>query len=179
MEKRTICVYCASSSRVSPRYLEEARSLGEMCAGRGYDVVCGGGVGGLMARLIDGVVKAGGHVTGVLPRFMVERQWNHGKLSETVIVETMHERKARMLRDADLAIALPGGIGTFEELLEAITWRQLGLYTGEVAIMNIDGYYDPLLRQLQAAEDGNFMRHRTDRLWSVVTDSEEALALIK
>jgi uncharacterized protein (TIGR00730 family) len=117
----------------------------------------------------------GGSVTGVIPTFMVEQGWHHTGLTELIEVKDMHERKQKMADISDAAIALPGGCGTLEELLEVITWKQLGLYLKPIVLLNIDGYYNPLLAMLQRAVDENFMRSQHAAIWSVASTPEEAM----
>ena len=174
---RTVCVYCASSTRIDPAYMEAARSLGTLLGGRGLRVVNGAGHMGLMGAVSDAALAAGGRVTGVIPRFMVDRGWHHTGLSELVVTEDMHERKRTMLRLADAVIALPGGCGTLEELLEAITWKQLGLYVNPIVILNLRGYYDPLLEMFGRAVDEHFMGVRHAGLWLVARTPQEAVEL--
>ncbi len=173
MEKKGIAVYCASAPDIDQVYFDFARELGALIAKAGYPVINGGGRAGLMGATTEGAIAAGGEVIGVLPRFMVENGWDHKALSTRMITETMHERKSAIAEMAVGAIALPGGVGTMDELFEIITWRQLGLYTGSVVIANINGFYDLLLEHLQTACDRHFMRGRG--LWSVATTPEEAL----
>lgn len=175
MEKKGIAVYCASAPDIDKVYFDFARELGALIAKAGLQVVNGGGRAGLMGATIEGAVAAGGEVTGVLPRFMVEKGWDHKDLTRRIITETMHERKLTIAEMSAGAIALPGGVGTLDELFEIITWRQLGLYDGSVVIVNIDGFYDHLLAHLQGACDRHFMRGRG--LWSVATTPEEALRM--
>lgn len=174
---RAVTVYCASSPKIASHYFDVAHDLGSELARAGLTVVCGGGRSGLMAAVIDGALDKGGKAVGVLPEFMIKRGWHHLKLSSTIVTRSMHERKATMASLSRAAIALPGGIGTFEELMEIITWRQLGLYAGNVVILNVDGYYDPLLEMLDRAIDLHFMNpdHRT--LYSVTESVEEAVEL--
>lgn len=142
----SVCVYCASSTRVAPVYREAAAELGRLLGERNLRVINGAGNTGLMCAVSDGALAAGGTVTGVIPHFMVEQNWCHKGLTELVEVDNMHERKQRMADLSDAAIALPGGCGTLEELLEVITWKQLGLYLNPIVILNINGYFDPLWR---------------------------------
>ena len=174
---RTVCVYCASSTRIDPAYMEAARSLGTLLGGRGLRVVNGAGHMGLMGAVSDAALAAGGRVTGVIPRFMVDRGWHHTGLSKLVVTADMHERKRTMLRLADAVIALPGGCGTLEELLEAITWKQLGLYVNPIVILNLRGYYDPLLEMFGRAVDEHFMGVRHAGLWQVARTPQEAVEL--
>lgn len=176
MEKsRGITVYGASSSDIDRRYMDFAYETGAEIARRGYRLVNGGGRAGLMGASTEGALDAGGEVTGVLPDFMIKRGWNHPRLSETVSAASMHERKLIMARRSEGAIALPGGVGTLDELFEIITWRQLGLYTGPVVIANVDGFYDLLLDHLHRADCERFMRGRG--LWRVAFTPAEAVAM--
>ena len=172
-ETKGIVVYCASSADIDPKYFEFARSVGREIARRGYTLVSGGGRGGLMAAAIDGALEEGGDTIGVLPDFMIERQWNHRRLGTTLTTSSMHERKKTMADLSCAAIALPGGVGTLDELFEIITWRQLGLYKGNVVIANAYGFYDLLLEHLQSTADKRFMR--SDNLWTVATTPEDAV----
>ena len=132
-----------------------------------------------MRVISDATLKAGGTVVGVIPHFMVENGWCHSGLTELIRVETMHERKQRMADMSDAVIALPGGCGTLEELMEIITWRQLGLYHHPVVILNTNHYYDPLLEMLNRAEDEQFMRLQRRMLWQVAETPEEAMRMIE
>ncbi len=131
-----------------------------------------------MAAVSDAALAAGGEVTGVIPRFMVEQGWHHTGLTELVEVETMHERKKTMADLSDAVIALPGGCGTLEELLEIITWKQLGLYLNPVVVLNTGGYFDPLLAMLQKAVEENFMRTQHGAIWHVAGTAREAVELV-
>lgn len=177
-EIKSVCVYCASSTRISPIYFEIAEKLGHLLALNHINLVNGAGCVGLMAEISNAVLKAGGTVTGVIPRFMVENGWHHQELTRLVVTETMHERKQLMAEMSDGVIALPGGCGTMEELLEIITWKQLGLYLKPIVILNIDGYYNPLLDMLKNAVDQNFMRPEHQNIWQVAETAEEAIEFL-
>jgi uncharacterized protein (TIGR00730 family) len=133
---------------------------------------------GLMRACADAVLNEGGKVTGVIPRFMVEQGWHHTGLTELVEVKDMHERKQLMAKLSDGIIALPGGCGTLEELLEVITWKQLGLYLHPVVILNLNGYYNPLLAMLQKCVDEQFMRPQHADIWKVATTAQEAVEML-
>lgn len=167
-----ITVYCASSSEVPPVYLEAARTMGSLIALSGRRLISGGGTFGLMAAAIEGALAHGGETIGVLPRFMIERGWAHGRLTEVIVTETMHERKKTMADLSCGAVALPGGIGTLDELLEIMTWHQLGLYDHPVVIVNTDGYFDPLIEMFNRMIDQNFMRDRLIHATIVATPAE-------
>lgn len=176
---RTICVYCASSNRVDECYNSAAHKLGALLAREGISLVTGGGSIGLMRAVEDGTLEGGGRAIGVIPQFMVEQGWHHTGLTELRITEDMHTRKQTMAALSDAVIALPGGCGTMEELCEIITWKQLGLYLNPIVILNINGYYDALIAQLQRAIDEHFMGRIHADIWSVATTPEEALEQIR
>ena len=173
-----ICVFCASSANIDSRYLEAARDLGGLLAREGWRCVNGGGAVGLMGALTDGVLDAGGKVTGVIPKFMVDNGWCYDRLDDVVITADMHQRKQMMSEMASAVIAMPGGVGTLEELLETLTWRQLGLVKVPIIILNTMGYYDPLLAMLHQAIDEGFMKESHARLWRVAATPTEAVALL-
>ena len=175
---QNVCVYSASSTKIAPAYFVTAEELGRLLAIRGINLINGAGSIGLMAATSNAALAAGGTVTGVIPRFMVEQGWNHTGLTRLVETETMHERKQLMAEMSDGVIALPGGCGTMEELLEIITWKQLGLYLKPIVILNVNGFYNPLLEMLQQAIDENFMRREHDSIWQVATTAEEAIELL-
>ena len=174
-EIKNVCVYSASSTQIAPVYFQVAEELGRLLAEKHINLINGAGCIGLMAATSNAALAAGGTVTGVIPRFMVEQGWHHQGLTRLVETETMHERKQLMADLSDGVIALPGGCGTLEELLEIITWKQLGLYLKPIVILNIDGYYDPLIAMLQNAINGNFMRKEHDVIWQVATTAQEAV----
>lgn len=177
MKSKRITVYCGSSNRVSPLYLAAASDLGRAIARAGATLVYGAGRTGLMGAAADAALAAGGAVEGIIPSFMVERGWHHSGLTELVEVDSMHTRKARMMTLSNAVIALPGGIGTFEELTEAITWRQLGLFGGNVVIYDVGGYYDPLISQLHKAAQEGFMGADHMNLFRLVSTAEEAVEI--
>ena len=175
---KNVCVYSASSTKIAPVYFAAAEELGRLLALRGINLINGAGSIGLMAATSNACLAAGGTVTGVIPRFMVEQNWHHQGLTQLIETETMHERKQTMAQMSDGIIALPGGCGTMEELLEIITWKQLGIYLNPIVILNIDGFYDPLLEMLQRAIDGNFMRPEHQNIWQVATSAQQAIELL-
>lgn len=175
---QTVCVYCASSTQVKPSYFDATDRLSKLLAAAKLSVVYGGGSMGLMGQLADSTLAAGGRITGVIPRFMCDVEWNHNGLTELVLVQTMHERKEKMAMMADAVVALPGGCGTLEELLEVITWKRLGIFTKPIVIVNIEGYFDDLISMLDRAVDEHFMRDEHRQMWEVVETPEEVLAAI-
>lgn len=171
--ERAVCVYCASSRSAHPEYRGAAFRLGETLAGQGITVIYGGGGRGSMGALADGALGRGGRVVGVLPRFMADLEWGHEGLSELKLVEDMRTRKHLMLTGAEAAIALPGGCGTLEELLEAITLKRLGLFLGPIILVNTREYFQPLLELLSRAVSERFMDERHPLMWQVVANPEE------
>ena len=177
-KKGNVCVFGASSANIDARYADDARELGRRLAENGWRCVNGGGSVGLMGAVTDGTLDAGGEVTGVIPKFMVDNGWCYDRLEDVVVTADMHQRKQIMSEMADAVIALPGGVGTLEELLETLTWRQLGLVKTPIIILNSLGYYDNLLSMLSHAIDEGFMKQSHARLWQVATTPEQAIALL-
>lgn len=176
---QTICIFCASSTQVKQSYFEATDQLALQITKAGHAVVYGGGANGLMGQLADSMLKYGGKITGIIPRFMCEVEWNHTGLTNLILVETMHERKQKMAMMADAVVALPGGCGTLEELLEVITWKRLGIFTKPIVIANIDGYFDALIDMLNRAVDERFMRNEHREMWTVVATADEVLKAIE
>lgn len=174
-----VCIYCASSTRIDRVYTEAASRLGQMLAEKRIGIVNGAGSIGLMRAVSDAALQAGGKVTGVIPEFMVEEGWHHEGLTELRVTATMHERKQLMAELGDGVIALPGGCGTLEELLEIITWKQLGLYLNPIVILNVNHFFDPLLDMLKRAVDERFMRMEHVAIWQVAYTPKEAIELLE
>ena len=175
---KDVCVYCASSTKIPSVYFDAAERLGQLLAEQGINLINGAGRQGLMGRMSDATLACGGTVTGVIPHFMVEQGWHHHGLTRLIETETMHERKQLMAELSDGVIALPGGCGTMEELLEIITWKQLGLYLNPIIILNTDGFYAPLLTLMKQAIGQNFMRREHENIWQVASTPEEAVDLL-
>ena len=179
MEIRNICIYCASSNKAAAVYGDTAYELGALLAREGITTITGAGSIGLMRRVEDGALENGGKAIGIIPRFMVEQGSHHTGLTELRITESMHERKKMMADLSDAVIALPGGCGTIEELSEIITWKQLGLYFNPIVILNINGYYDHFIAQLEQAIEEHFMGEIHGNIWSVADTPAEALEIIR
>lgn len=175
----SVCVYSASSTKIASVYFEAAEKLGSLLAKQHIRLINGAGSIGLMRSVADAVLENGGEVTGVIPHFMVEQNWHHTGLTELIEVTSMHERKQKMANLSDGIIALPGGCGTLEELLEIITWKQLGLYLNPIIILNVSGFFDPLLEMLERAIEENFMRRQHGDIWKVARTPEEAVELLQ
>ena len=176
---KQICVYCASSTKVDQKYFQAADELGTVLAENEITLVYGGGAVGLMGRIADKVLELNGHVIGVIPDFMKAVEWEHKGISRLDVVVDMHERKKKFFVDTDAIIALPGGCGTLEELLEAITWKRLGLVTAPIVIVNTDGFYDPLLAMLDRCVDEKFMRESHRDIWQVIEKPSELMECLE
>jgi hypothetical protein len=175
-EMKRICVFCGSSPGARPVYAEAARATGRMLAERGIGLVYGGGNVGLMGEVADAVLAAGGEVTGVIPKALMEREVGHRGLTTLHVVGTMHERKALMVDLSDGFVALPGGYGTLDELCEALTWSQLGIHARPCGVLNVDGYFDALLALFDHAVREGFVREAHRRL---VLEAAEPAALLE
>jgi uncharacterized protein (TIGR00730 family) len=167
-----ICVFCGASPGARPAYRDATAHVARLLAAEGIGVVYGGGGVGLMGALADAVLAEGGEITGVIPRSLVDREIAHRDVTDMRIVGSMHERKALMVELADAFIALPGGIGTLEELFEVYTWAQLGLHQKPCALLNVEGYYDGIADFLAHAVEERFLRDETREL--LLVDSEPA-----
>jgi uncharacterized protein (TIGR00730 family) len=165
-----ICVFCGASPGARPAYSEATVRIARMLTAEGIGVVYGGGGVGLMGALADAVIAEGGEITGVIPRSLVDREIAHRDVADMRVVGSMHERKALMAELADAFVALPGGIGTLEELFEVYTWAQLGLHRKPCALLNVDGYYDGIADFLNHAVAERFLRQETRDLLMVETD---------
>ncbi|MDD4729149.1 MAG: TIGR00730 family Rossman fold protein, partial [Dysgonamonadaceae bacterium] len=170
-----VAVYSSSSDTVDKIYIDAAVRLGELLAKNNITCINGGGNLGLMRAIIDSTLLHGGQVKGVIPKFMVDSGWCHSKLSEQIVTQNMHERKQKMAELSSAVIALPGGVGTLEELLEIITWKQLGLYKHPIIILNTNNYYNSLLAMFDNMIEQNFMHKRYREMWKVVNTPEEAV----
>lgn len=178
-EIKRVAVYAASSSQVSSEYIDAAAELGRMLAAEGIEIVYGAGKVGLMGALADAALDAGGKVTGVIPQFMVDNGWCREKLTNLIVTPDMHTRKEKIVSLADATIALPGGVGTLEELMEIITWKQLGLYADPIVILNTRGYFNPLKEMLERAVEEKFMREIHRNLWSIADTPRQAADMIR
>lgn len=174
-----ICVYCASSSRIEEKYFKATEALAKIFLKNNIEIVYGGGATGLMGKLADTIIDGGGKIKGIMPVFMNEIEWAHKKLDDLELTETMHERKAKFLDNIDGIVALPGGTGTLEELLEAITLKRLGQFTKPIIILNIDGYYNPLKEMLERCVSENFMFVKHLEMWTFVSKPEDVLENIQ
>lgn len=175
----TICVYCGSREGANPAFGEAATAVGRVIGERGWRLVYGGAQVGLMGVLADAALAASASVVGVIPRSLMEREVGHAALSELLVVETMHQRKQAMAERADAFLALPGGIGSFEELFEAWTWRQLGYHDQPIGLLNVAGYYDALIGFLQQTVREDFMSQATQAMLEIGTEPDELLGRLE
>lgn len=173
---RRVAVFCGSNHGNDPAFTETAVALGTLLAERGIGLVYGGGDVGLMGEVADAVLAGGGEVVGVLPGLLWDKEVGHQGLTELLIVDTMHERKMAMADRADAFIALPGGVGTFEELFEAITWTQLGIHQKPVGFLDVSGFYRPLLAFLDGTVEAGFLKpgHR-----QMILDADDPATLLE
>ncbi|MDX1948284.1 MAG: TIGR00730 family Rossman fold protein [Pirellulaceae bacterium] len=178
MKIQSLCVFCGSSSGARPEYAAAARSLACLLVEGGTRLIYGGGNVGLMGILADEMLAQGGTVIGVIPRHLLEREVGHLQVTELKVVGSMHERKALMADLADAFVALPGGIGTFEELFEILTWAQLGLHDKPCGLLDVAGYYQPLIEMLRRAAAERFLRPEHLNLLTVATDPAELLTAL-
>lgn len=172
---RSICVYCGSSPGNDPAFLDAARAFGDLLGRRGIRLVFGGGDVGLMGAIADAVLAAGGEVVGVIPQGLVDREVAHFGLTELHVTKSMHERKAMMAELADGFVAMPGGLGTLEELFEMLTWAQLGLHRKPVGLLNVAGYYDALVAFVDHTVEAGFVRPQHRALFCVHGGGEALL----
>ena len=178
-EIRSLCVLCGSREGNDPAYQEAAIRLGELMAEQGVRLVYGGGSIGLMGVIADAVIEAGGEVVGVIPDFLIRYEVGHGRLTDLVVTDSMHDRKRRMFEMADAFVVLPGGLGTLDETFEIVTWKQLRLHESPIIILNVNGYWSPLLALIDAAIRGGFAHPDIAELIAVVETPEQVLHSLK
>lgn len=172
-----VSVFCASSQKVDPVYLQAAFELGKLLSHHKIRVYYGGGALGLMGQLADAMIQEGGIITGIIPGFMLEQGWGHPGI-EHIVVQDLHERKKKLAENADAIIAMPGGVGTMEELLEMITLKQLGQILSPIVIVNINAFFDPLLKLFDQMIEQRFMREIHKNLWTVIQKPADVLEAI-
>jgi len=176
---KKVCVYCASSDKINEKYFEATRVIAKALVKNNTTVVYGGGARGLMGTLADTVIEENGRIIGIMPHFMKEVEFHHKDVNEFIFTADMHERKKQFMVGVDALITLPGGCGTFEELMEAITLKRLGIFTKPIVILNLDGYYDPLLNMLEQAIEEGFLSENHRPIWSVFTEPAKVLETIQ
>jgi hypothetical protein len=174
-----VCVYCASSAKIDPVYFDATEAVANEFVKANIEVVYGGGASGLMGKLADTILEKGGRIKGIMPKFMNDVEWAHKKVTDFEFTDTMHERKARFLEDVDGLLTLPGGTGTLEELLEAITLKRLGLFNKSIVILNTNGYYEPLKQMLQKCVSEHFMMQKHLEMWTFVDTPEQVVPALE
>ena len=168
-----VCVYCSSSTQAHEAYLDAAERLGRILARNSITIVYGAGGVGSMGRLAEGALSEGGTVVGIIPRFMQDLEWYHRGISELRLVEDLHERKRALIDGADAVVALPGGSGTLDELLEAISLKRLGTFLGPIVMVNTRGFFDPCIELLERCIGERFMDPRHRAMWQVVDEPQQ------
>lgn len=174
---RSVCVYCGSSPGDDPAFMDAGRTVGRAIGEAGLRLVYGGGTRGIMGAVAEGTMEAGGNVTGIIPRFLMNKEATEkalGKLDELIVTEDMHQRKHRMFEEADAFVTLPGGIGTLEEVIEIMTWAQLGRHAKPIVLGNVKGFWDPLSTLLDHMRDAGFI-HTAHRVRPLVIDTPEEI----
>jgi uncharacterized protein (TIGR00730 family) len=174
-EIRSLCVLCGSREGTDPAYRRSAIRLGQLMAERGVRLVYGGGSIGLMGVIADAVIEAGGEVVGVIPDFLIRYEVGHRSLTDLVVTESMHDRKRRMFEMADAFVVLPGGLGTLDETFEIVTWKQLRLHESPIIVLDVNGYWSPLVALVQATILGGFAHPEVAELITVVETPEQVL----
>ena len=174
-----ICVFCASSAKVDEKYFSATKQLAELLVGWGASIVYGGGSVGLMGCLADTAMANGGEVIGILPRFMDKVEWGHKNIFQMILVRDMRERKKLLIKNVDAVIALPGGCGTLEELMEVFTLKRLGKFTKPIIVLNTDGFYTHLEMLIEKMIEEQFLRHEHRDIWRLVNTPEEVIPAIK
>lgn len=175
---KSVCIFCASSTRSAQVYVDAARQLASLLIDKGYGIRYGGGSVGLMGTIANTALEKGGRITGVIPRFMVEVEWQHPLVTDMVVVETMAERKKGLIEGVDAIVALPGSTGTLEELIEVLSLKKLNQIHTPVVIVNTNGFFNPLIEMLQRMVDEEFMHHSCLHLYSVVEHPDEIFEAI-
>jgi len=175
---KKVCVYCASSEKIDPKFFAATELIAKALVRNNITVVYGGGARGLMGQLADTVIAEKGKIIGIMPKFMKEVEFHHKDVNEFIFTADMHERKKQFMVGVDALITLPGGCGTLEELLEAITLKRLGIFTKPIVILNLDGYYDPLIEMLENSIQNKFMGEQHRDMWTVFTDPGKVIDAI-
>ena len=175
---RSICVFCGSKVGVKPAFEREARRLGDLIALRGMRLVYGGGRIGLMGVIADAVVDRGGDVVGIIPEFLMQLEVGNEKVGELIVTDSMHSRKAKMFQMSDAVVILPGGIGTMDEAIEIMTWKQLQQHRKPIVIVNVDGYWDSFISLIESVVSGGFAHPKIRDLISIVKTADEVFEAI-
>ncbi len=175
---KKVTIYCSSSNTLPQKYYDETKKIGALLAKENITIIYGGGSSGLMGTLADSALENGGYVKGVIPSFMKAVEWDHKGVQEMIETEDMAERKKILIEGTDAIIALPGGVGTFEELFEVLSAKRLGLVTQPIIIYNFDNFYDPIIKTLNRCISENFMGEQHRDIWSEVTQLDQLIPTI-
>jgi len=176
---KKVCVFCASSPGIDKIYFRDAELLGKIFLKNNIHVVYGGGGSGLMGHLADTIISGGGGITGIIPQFMKKMHWSHPGVMDMIEVDTMHQRKKMMILNVDAVVALPGGVGTLEELTEVITLKQLGQFLSPIVILNTAGFYNHLNEFFHKMMEERFMRHMHKEIWQIAETPSDVIPAIK
>ena len=179
MSIKKVCIFCASSQKIPKLYFQAASELAKILVKNNITIVYGGGSVGLMGQIADTTLEYNGKIIGIIPQFMFEREWGNSKITELIIVKDMHERKKKMIENADAVIALPGGCGTLEELAEVITLKQLGQFMKPIILLNTKKFYDPLITLYENMIHENFMRDKHREIWQTIENPSETITTIE
>lgn len=174
-----LCIYCGASQNVDPRHLKKAGELGRLTAQKEIELVYGGGHSGMMGAAADGALSAGGRVIGIIPEHLKDREAAHSGVTEMVVVDSMHVRKQKMFERSDAFCVLPGGLGTLDETFEIITWKQLGLHDKPIVLLNLYGFWDPLMEMVRHQVQGGYLHDDPDYLFSLADDIEGVFSAIE
>lgn len=179
MNIKRVCIFCASSQKVPQIYFTAAEELARELVKNDITIVYGGGAVGLMGKIADTILEENGKIIGVIPEFMLDKEWGNPKITELLVVKDMHERKKKMIEEVDAVIALPGGCGTLEELAEVITQKQLGLFTKPIILLNTNCFYNPLVQLYETMIHEHFMREKHREIWQVVDNPSDVIKAMK
>ena len=177
--KKKACVFCASSSKIDKVYTDAAKELGKELAINGWAMNYGGGAVGSMGAIANSMLELNGEITGIIPRFMVEVEWEHKGVKDMIHVDTMAQRKELLVKNVDAVITLPGSTGTMEELFEVLSNKKLGLFIKPVVLLNTNGFFNPLIKMLNKMADEKFMRQEHKQVYDVVDDPKEVIKVIE
>jgi uncharacterized protein (TIGR00730 family) len=176
---KQITIFCASSPGIPAKYFKATQQLTELLVNNNYDIIYGGGATGLMGTVADTTLKMGGHIKGIIPKFMIEVEWEHKGVKDMIHVEDMRHRKKLLIKNTNAVVALPGGTGTLEELYEVVSLKKLGFFPHPIILLNVDGYFDPIAEMASKMVAENFMQKKHLEIWRIVNTPIEVIEAIK
>ncbi len=179
MSNQLVAIYCASSAKIDSSYLNHAKELGSLLVKNGFGIKYGGGSIGSMGAIANQILEQNGRVVGVIPQFMVDVEWAHPQVKEMIVCQTMAQRKEILLQEVEAIVVMAGGVGTFDEMFDALSLKKLGKFKKPIIILNTKNYFNPILEILDQSIDQQFMRHEHRQMWEVAQTPEEAVHLIK